>query len=798
MPIAVASATPCLAPDPMQRLPETPSEALSAATTPRSGQGVGESEEAAADWDTLLLLTHYRHTPQAVLSGMVLSALMAYVLWDVAPHPALPCWLVIVETMMVLRLLGARYFLHGGGHARWSTQHWCRVTQVQTALSGLSWGTLGLFYAMIDDPLSRTAVVMTLMGACAGSAALIGAIRGTLSTFGALALGPLICVMLTRGTLAQTYMGVALVYYVYLVMIKGPARISIAMESQHADRCDRDRLVTRLEDAERVGQMGHLIWQHASKLSMLSAEAQRQLGFDGPTVTEARQIWNRVVEQDRKRVVHLSAQAVARGDHELRFDTTIRGPFGLRDLRVVQRFDYDAQGQIVQTMTTTQDITELKTTQRELRTLAFEDVLTGLVNRAGFTQRLRERTVQAVLMLDLDHFKYVNDTLGHATGDRLLVMMAQRLGTCLRSQDTVARLGGDEFAVLIHDAVEHEQLDRIAHRLVEALSAPCRIDDHDIFVSASVGIAVRGCSGTGTDPDTLMQQADTALFAAKASGRSRHQFHSEDLSQRTRDRVTMEADLRRGLSERQFSVHFQPKVALADGRIVGAEALLRWHHPERGHVSPEDFIPVAEDSGLIVAIGAWVLRDACAAAADWNRTRAPGEPPLCIAINLSPRQFLNHDLIGTVTSALSRTGCRPEWIELEITERLLLDERGQAGETLDGLRAMGLTLAIDDFGTGHSALSYLTKYPISTLKIDKSFMRDITTRTDQAGVVRAIISMGHSLQLGLVAEGVETAEQAHFLREQGCELAQGWLFGRPMPRSEFTALLKQHMLKLPA
>lgn len=782
----------------MKRLPEAPAEALSAPTALRSGAGADTAAAAdlggntTTDWDTLLLLTHYRHTPQAVLSGMALSALMAIVLWDVAPHPALPLWLAGVQTMMVLRLLVTRCFMQGGGRERWSLQRWYRITQLQTVLSGLSWGALGLFYAVIEDPLSRTAVVMTLMGACAGSAALIGAIRGTLSTFGALAMGPLILVLLTRGELAQTYMGAALIYYVYLVMIKGPARISHAMAAQHADRCDRDRLVARLEDAERVGQMGHLVWNEVSQTSTLSAEAQRQLGFDSATVRSAREVWGRVVKEDRSRVIQLSSAAVARGDRELRFDTTVRGPFGTRDLRVVQRFDYDAQGRHVQTLTTTQDITELKTTQRELHTLAFEDVLTGLVNRAGFTQRLRERPVQAVLMLDLDHFKYVNDTLGHATGDRLLVMMAQRLGTCLRSQDTVARLGGDEFAVLIHDMVDHAQLDRIAQRLVEALSAPCRIDDHDIFVSASVGIAVRS-PGAGShaaaDPDTLMQQADTALFAAKASGRSRHQFHSEDLSQRTRDRVTMEADLRRGLAERQFSVHFQPKVSLADGRIVGAEALLRWHHPERGPISPEEFIPVAEDSGLIVAIGTWVLHDACTAAADWNRARPPGEPPLCIAVNLSPRQFLNHDLIGTVTSALSRTGCRPEWIELEITERLLLDERGQAGETLDGLRAMGLTLAIDDFGTGHSALSYLTKYPISTLKIDKSFMRDITTRSDQAGIVRAMISMGHSLQLGLVAEGVETPEQARFLHEHGCELAQGWLFGRPMPRKDFTALL---------
>jgi diguanylate cyclase (GGDEF)-like protein len=748
--------------------------------------------QAAAEWKSRLLLSHYQHTPQAVLSGMVLSALIASVLWAQAPHTMLLQWLANVETMMALRLLVARYYLQGGGRARWSMRQWSVVTHVQTTLSGVSWGALGLFYAVVDDPATRTALLMTLMGVCAGSAALIGSVRGTLAIFGVLAMGPIIGVLLTSGDLPEVYMGAALVYYVYLVMVKGPARTSQAMAAQYADRNDRDRLVARLEDAERVGQMGHLIWNEATRCSTLSAEAQRQLGFDSPTVRSAREVWGRVISEDRHRVIQLSCQAVARGDRELRFDTTVSGPVGPRDLRVVQRFDYDAQGRHVQTLTTTQDITELKTTQRELRTLAFEDVLTGLVNRAGFTQRLRARPVQAVLMLDLDHFKYVNDTLGHAIGDRLLVMMAQRLGTCLRSQDTIARLGGDEFAVLVHDAVNHDQLERIARRLVEALSAPCRIDDHDIFVSASIGIAVRGDDGHPTsavDPDTLMQQADTALFAAKAGGRSRHQFHSEDLSQRTRDRVTMEADLRRGLSERQFSVHFQPKVALADGRIVGAEALLRWHHPERGPVSPDVFIPVAEDSGLIVAIGAWVLRDACAAAADWNRARPADQPPLQIAVNLSPRQFLNHDLIGTVTTALARTGCRPEWIELEITERLLLDERGQAGETLDGLRAMGLTLAIDDFGTGHSALSYLTKYPISTLKIDKSFMRDITTRSDQAGVVRAIISMGHSLQLGLVAEGVETEEQARFLREHGCELAQGWLFGRPMPRIDFTALL---------
>ena len=768
-----------------------PTETLPATTAPQS------SAEAAAAWDSMLLLAHYQHTPLAVTSGMALSALITFVLWSSAPHAALLWWLSSAETTMGLRLLVAWYFLRGGGRERWPLSHWRRMIRVQTIMSGLSWGALGLFYGVIDDPIARTALLMTLMGVCAGSAALIGAVQGTLSTFGALAMAPLIGVLLTRGDVAQGYMGAALIYYIYLVMIKGPARISRAMEAQYADRCDRDRLVARLEDAEQVGQMGHMVWDPATNLATLSAEARRQFGFDSDTVPNARAIWNCILEPERTRVLGLSRSAVRQGLPELRFDSTIQGPFGLRDLRVVQRFAYNAQGALIHSLTTTQDITELKATQRELHTLAFKDVLTGLVNRAGFTQRLHERPVQAVLMLDLDHFKYVNDTLGHAAGDRLLVMMAQRLGTCLRSQDTIARLGGDEFAVLIHDSVDHAQLDRIALRLVEALSALCRIDGHDIFVSASIGIAVRDTEGhAAPDPDTLMQQADTALFAAKASGRSRHQFHSEDLSQRTRDRVTLEADLRRGLAEHQFSVHFQPKVALADGAIVGAEALLRWYHPERGHVSPENFIPVAEDSGLIVAIGAWVLNASCAAAAAWNSTRSPDLPPLCIAVNLSPRQFLNHDLIATVTDALSRNGCRPEWIELEITERLLLDERGHTEDTLAGLRALGVTLAIDDFGTGYSALGYLTRFPIGTLKIDKSFIRDITTRSSQAGIVRAIISMGHSLKLGLVAEGVETEEQARFLHEHGCEMAQGWLYGRPMPQGEFTALLARQDLTL--
>ena len=735
-------------------------------------------------WERSLIDMHYEESPLTLGSGMVVAAAVGLVIRDSVPGLALPAWVLMTELVMASRLALTWFYLRGGGRLRWRSPIWRRIALGQTVFSGLAWGALGLFFGQSADPLHQIVILFTLMGVCAGSTALTGMVKGTLPIFGTLALGPLSVLLVLRGDTAHLFLGLALLWYLHLVMVKGPGRTGRAIQALHDGRRDRELLVSRLEDAERVGRMGHVLWDHRARTATLSAHARRQFGIDSETVGDLSPLWARVVACDRDRVQALTREAMRRGEAELHFDTRIDGPDGLRDLRVVHRFEYGADGRARFTMTTTQDITELKTTQRDLHDLAFRDTLTGLINRAGFQARLRKQPVSSVLMLDLDHFKNVNDTLGHAAGDRLLVAAAQRLLHCLRERDTVARLGGDEFAVLTHNALERETLERIARRIVEALSQPYEIDGQQVFVSASIGIATVGEGQTLSEPELLMRQADTALFEAKARGRARHEFHSESLSERARERLALEADLRRAIAEGQFELHYQPKVGLGDTHIVGAEALLRWKHPVRGMVPPDRFIPVAEDCGLIVPIGTWVLQQACAAAAAWNRERPPGEP-LRIAINLSPRQFMNHDLVQTVRDALDASACRPEWIELEITERLLLDERNQAEDILNGLRALGLTLAIDDFGTGYSALGYLTRYPIGTLKIDKSFMRDITTRPDRAGIVRAIILMGHSLKLGLVAEGVETEEQAAFLREQGCELAQGWLYGRPMPPQAF-------------
>jgi diguanylate cyclase (GGDEF)-like protein len=735
-------------------------------------------------WERSLIDMHHVESPLTLGSGMVVAAAVAAVIRGSVGGTGLLAWLLAVELAMASRLAMSWFYLRGGGRQRWSIRRWRGISLAQTGLSGLAWGGLGLFFEQSADPMHRSVILFALMGVCAGRAALTGMMRGSLPLFGLLALGPLSVQLTLRGETADLFLGLALLWYLYLVMVKGPSRTGRAMLALHDERRDRERLVHRLEEAERVGRMGHVLWDHQARVATLSAQARRQFGIDRDHLEDLAPLWARVLESDRARAQTLMTEAMARGQADLHFDTRIDGPDGLRDLRVVHRFEYGADGRTRFTMTTTQDITELKTTQRDLHDLAFRDTLTGLINRAGFQARLREQPVSSVLMLDLDHFKNVNDTLGHAAGDRLLVAAAQRLLHCLRERDTVARLGGDEFAVLTHNALERETLERIAQRIVEALSQPYEIDGQQAFVSASIGIATVGEGQTLSEPELLMRQADTALFEAKARGRARHEFHSESLSARARERLALEADLRRAIAEGQFELHYQPKVGLDDERIVGAEALLRWKHPERGMVPPDRFIPVAEDCGLIVPIGTWVLQQACAAAALWNQSR-PAADPLRIAINLSPRQFMNHDLVQTVRDALDASACRPEWIELEITERLLLDERSQAEDILNGLRALGLTLAIDDFGTGYSALGYLTRYPIGTLKIDKSFMRDITTRTDRAGIVRAIILMGHSLKLGLVAEGVETEEQAAFLREQGCELAQGWLYGRPMPLTAF-------------
>jgi diguanylate cyclase (GGDEF)-like protein len=442
---------------------------------------------------------------------------------------------------------------------------------------------------------------------------------------------------------------------------------------------------------------------------------------------------------------------------------------------------------------TYEDITERRLADARIAYMAHHDALCGLPNRVLFRERLeyevgrleRKGGWLAILCLDLDHFKNVNDTLGHPAGDLLLQVVAQRLRGCVREGDTVARLSGDEFAILQPSPEQPQDARTLAERLVKVLGMPYDIDGHRVVISVSAGIALAPLDGY--DADDLLKKADVALYRAKFSGRSCSRFFEPEMRTQLQARLTMEADLREALEGRQLELFYQPLFNLEENRIRGFEALLRWHHPKRGLVSPEQFIPVAEDTGLIVPIGEWVLQQACKDASGWPTD-------IRVAVNLSPLQFMSPRLAGAVADAMAQAGLAASRLELEVTESVLLQDSEVVLGLLNKLHGMGLRIALDDFGTGYSSLSYLRRFPFSKIKIDRSFLMELTDGPDSAAFVDAIVNIASSLGMTSTAEGVETAEQLAQIRRAGCTDAQGYYFGRPRPNTHVLALLQAPVL----
>jgi diguanylate cyclase (GGDEF)-like protein/PAS domain S-box-containing protein len=430
------------------------------------------------------------------------------------------------------------------------------------------------------------------------------------------------------------------------------------------------------------------------------------------------------------------------------------------------------------------DISTIKQSQQQLEYMANYDALTGLGNRNLFYTRLkvgiekasRHRRQLAVVFVDLDNFKVINDTLGHDVGDVLLSEIAKRIKSCVRQEDVVCRLGGDEFTVYIEDFVDAQSLVGTAQRLTQAVSEPCRISGHDIFVTASVGISVY--PNDGQTMSELLKNADTAMYKAKEQGKNGFQFFREDMNARAFERLVFVSGLRRALDRKEFRLVYQPQVQLADRQVLGAECLLRWSHPDMGEVSPGSFIPVAEETGLIVPIGEWVFGEVCRQLREWNGSAVR------VSVNVSARQFRQPELVDFIGRSLQEARLQPDALAVEITESALIDDPENAAATLSKLKDMGLTISLDDFGTGYSSLSYLKRFPIDSLKIDRAFVRDIVTDPDDAAIVTAIITMAQSLKLDVVAEGVETQQQVDFLRARGCHAAQGYFFSKPLPADQ--------------
>jgi diguanylate cyclase (GGDEF)-like protein/PAS domain S-box-containing protein len=440
------------------------------------------------------------------------------------------------------------------------------------------------------------------------------------------------------------------------------------------------------------------------------------------------------------------------------------------------------------------DISARKEAEESIEYLAYYDVLTGLPNRTLLQDRIkqqisaahRDKQNFAVMFLDLDRFKYVNDSMGHAVGDQLLQLVSSRLLEKVREGDTVSRIGGDEFVILLRDT-DADGAAHVAQGLLDSLSLPCDLNGIRFPVHATIGISL--FPDNGSDIGTLLKQADVAMYRAKEEGRNNFRFFTDEMNTRINRIFSMEKDLRLALERNEFSLHFQPQMDITSGKICGAEALIRWDNPEKGRISPAEFIPIAEETGQIIAIGEWVLRTTCEKIAEW---RQQGIQPFPVAINLSLRQLLQPDFAQQVAAMLERYGLLPNELELEFTESILLSEASIALDFMTNMRNLGVRLSIDDFGTGYSSLSYLKKMPVHKLKIDQSFIRDINADQNDEAIVRSIIALGHHFNLSVIAEGIETREQLDFLQTLGCDEMQGYFYARPLPEAEFLSFVRDN------
>lgn len=541
-----------------------------------------------------------------------------------------------------------------------------------------------------------------------------------------------------------------------------------------------------LKEAQRIAKVGSWEWDTRTGRVLWSEQMYEIYGIGPQQPGEILGSLELVHPDDRERVreaVEQVVQSYQTDPTEYRIVTAQGEKWVLAQGSAVT----DASGQVVRILGTLQDITERRKIEQQLFQLAYHDPLTGLPNRRFFLeqleqiaeQSLRSGQVVGVVFVDIDRFKGINDTLGHAAGDQLLVTVARRIKESLRSDDFVARMSGDEFAVILPNLHGEETAERVVQKLVKVLDAPIQMDSRSAYVTASIGLSLYPWNGM--DASTLLRHADVAMYAAKQAGRNTYKLYRPEMTSRGLERFELEADLWQAIQNQEFELYYQPQLDLRSRQIVGVEALIRWRHPTKGLIPPAKFIPIAEETGMIIALGNWVLREACRQNMAWQRA---GLKPVKVAVNVSSLQFGHADLVETVSEALTESGLGVRWLELELTESLVMKDVETSARMMGLLREIGVSIAVDDFGTGYSSLAYLQRLPIDALKIDRSFVSQMDTGSGGLSLVRAIIALSHGLGIGVVAEGVETLQQSNLLQELGCDSAQGYLFARPVPAGE--------------
>ena len=564
----------------------------------------------------------------------------------------------------------------------------------------------------------------------------------------------------------------------------------------------------KLDKVQRIARLGNWEWNlHTDELAG-SLEFGRVLGV---TSVQSVKSWNDmlslIVESDRHNVRLLAEESVVVCvPFNVEFSVRSQTDNVLRRLRLEAEPDINEQTEEVSMMGTIQDITERTNAQKQIHNLAYYDLVTGLPNRAQLHEQLnytlqtaaRKETRFAVLMLDLDHFKQVNDTLGHDAGDDLLKQVSSRLSNVVRESDvvsgpsdarhepgaqhTVARLGGDEFIVLLGHINRAEDAARVAERIATAFSEPYQLSKRELSLTTTIGISVYPTDGA--DADAMMKSADVAMYHAKESGRNGYQFYSRDIHERALARISLESELKSAIENEELTIAYQPKISLETGRVIGVEALARWNHRVKGPISPVQFIPLAEESGLILPLGQWMLKTAAKQMRDWHNE---GLPQISVAVNCSSVQFRRSDMVADINDAIEYSDLDPRHLEIELTESLVIEDFDEGVKILRNIKELGVQVSIDDFGTGFSSLSYLKRLPVDKLKIDKSFIDDLCTDSGDMAIVSAIVTLSHNLGLVVVAEGVETLDQYDILKSCDCDEGQGYLFGKPMDATQFRA-----------
>ncbi len=758
----------------------------------------------------------YHNAPLAYAVTLINGMILVFVQKTYITTLVLIAWFICLILVTVGRMSLVYLFANSHVTAE-NANYWGCAYLLGTALAGLTWGSTAVFLFPVQSIGHQVFVAFVLAGMSAGGVAVLSSRLEAYLVFLLPTLLPLAIRLFIQDNGLHIAMGTMTL--IFLVgMLSAAWSVHQTILTSLKLRFDKHEL---LEEIAKCQQMEESLFQEKERLQItfaslgegvvitnvdstieyLNPMAERLSGWSSDEASrrpinevfcnrheQTDQVITTAVDECLQRAAFTQKQAVlVTRDGQRYLIDEIATP--LRD----------RSGKMVGAVAIYRNVTETHTLTAQLFYQANYDSLTQLPNRNLLKDRLTHAIAQAkrtdqqiaVLFLDLDHFKTVNDSLGHTAGDTLLKAVAMRLQACLRKMDTVARLGGDEFVIVLEALPDEELAVTVSHKVLKALETPFLLEGYEFFITASIGIAL--FPRDGEDTDTLLKHADTAMYSVKEEGRNDTKFFSQEMNQRTLEHLVMEQDLHHALERNELELHYQPQMDLASGRIVGVEALLRWHHPQQGLMQARTFMPFAEEGGFIIPIGEWVIRTACAQAKAWQNE---GLLPLRMAVNLSPRQFMHQGVIDMITRTLEETGLKAQYLELEITESLLMKNMNidRAITVMQALQNMGICLAIDDFGTGYSSLNYLKHFPVARLKIDQSFVRDITTDSDDAAMALAVIAMAHSMQLQVIAEGVETEAQMIFLKAQHCDQIQGFYFSRPIPATEMTTLLQTNYL----